>query len=89
MSTGLAVFLFIAIVVAAAIHWRLRKYFVACAVAGVAGPVVFAAVSVFHGEQVFLPSFKVFLLFTILSLLIAAVVGLAFLTSRRLNHHRC
>ena len=81
---GVAIFLLVAVVVAAATHWFLRRYLLACVISGLAAPFVFALVCKLRGEALEVPPAGVFVLFTVMSLLVSVAVGSLVILARRL-----
>jgi membrane protein DedA with SNARE-associated domain len=83
IPTGVLIYFSVSTLVAALVHWRIKRYLIACGVSAAIGPISFAVVSALAGESPYIPEAKVAVFFAVISLIISAFVGLAFFIPRR------
>lgn len=83
LQTGTLVFLIVTSLIAVAAHWKERRYLIACAIAAVVGPVVFLAVSALHDAQPTILGPKAWAEFALVGFIVAAIVGIFFVISRK------
>lgn len=87
MPEGVVVYFAVSAIVAALVHWHSKRYFIACGISSVLAPLAFALVCALFADFPTAVELKIVLLFGAISLLIASIVGLAFVIPRRFLKH--